>query len=225
VRLFSTIIDGIDEVHGRLLQTDWGDRGQLELALWRDEETFITGLLADLYRKPHYVIARSEPPDNLAQLVLSPWKPKAYLSFPITAFKGKPDEAEVNKQIGDFRDQIRRWLVVFDPFAIKDYDLTYQVPAMKEISKELGEQTEQRDFRFIDQSEILIAFFPQAVPSKGVEAELRHAKTTGKIIYLYYPGGPGAGPFSVVPDYAASSPEEFLELIRQHFEDLDKRED
>ncbi len=218
LRLFITVIDGVDDVHKRMAATDWGFRKRLELALSRDEEVFITGLLADVYRKPHYIVARQEPPDNISELILNPWKPRAYLSFPITALKGD-NAAQIT--IENFRDRIRQWLVVFDPYAIKDYDLTYQVPEMATISKELGEQTEQRDFRFIDQSEVLIAFFPKAVSSKGVEAELRHAKTTGKVIYLCYPEKTG-GPFSTSPDYFASSPEEFLELLRSHFDGLDR---
>jgi len=221
LRLFATIIDGINDVHERLAATDWGDRKRLELALGRDEEIFVTGLLADIYRRPHYIVARQEPPENLSELVLNPWRPKAYLSFPITALK---NDAEATAKIQKVRDTIRQWLVVFDPYAIKDYDLTYQVPEMENITKELGEQTEQRDFRFIDQSEILIAFFPKDVSSIGVEAELRHAKTTGKIIYLCYPGK-HKGPFSVPPDYFASSEKELIELIRSHFDGLDKEVD
>jgi len=221
LRMFLTVIDGVNEVHRRLSVTDWGDRKRLQLALWRDEEVFITGLLADLFRRPHYVISREEPADNMADLILRPWRPRVYFSFPITAFVGQPDEQWARAEIESVRDAIRQWAVVFDPYAIKDYDLTYQVPEMSEIAKELGEQTEQRDYRFIDQSEILIAFFPKAAPSKGVEAELRHARTTGKIIYLCYPQQTG-GPFSISPDYLASSKEEFLNLIRDHFEGLDE---
>lgn len=221
LRLFVTVIDGVDDVHKRLTATDWGTRKRLELALSRDEEVFITSLLADVYRRPHYIVARQEPPDNISELILNPWKPRAYLSFPITALKG---DDEARKTIEKVRDTIRQWLVVFDPYAIKDYDLTYQVPEMAAIAEELGEQTEQRDFRFIDQSEVLIAFFPKAVPSKGVEAELRHAKTTGKVIYLCYPKKTG-GPFSISPDFFTSSPDEFLELICSHFEGLDKPTD
>ena len=224
LRLFLTVVDDINDVHARLSQTDWGERKRLELALWRDEEIFITSLLADMYRKPHYVISRREPPANMAELIINPWRPKAYLSFPITAFKGKAEEEEVNAQIAAFRDKLREWLVVFDPFAITDYDLTYQVAEMTEIARELGEQTEQRDYRFIDQSEVLVAFFPRSVPSKGVEAEMRHARTSGKIIYLCHPSL-SEGPFSVSPDYSASSPEELLEIIQQHFDGLDKEED
>lgn len=221
LRLFTTVIDGVDDVHKRLAATDWGERKRLELALWRDEEIFVTGLLADIYRRPHYIVARQEPPENVSELVLNPWRPRAYLSFPITALK---EDVEANRKIVNIRDKIRQWLVVFDPYKIKDYDLTYQVPEMNAIARELGQQTEQRDFRFIDQSEILIAFFPKDVKSTGVEAELRHAKTTGKMIYLCYPGKPG-GPFSVPPDYFASSENEFIELIRSHFDGLDKEVD
>ncbi len=111
---------------------------------------------------------------------------------------------------------------MFDPYAIKDYDLTYQVPEMKEIAKELGDQTEERDFRFIDQSEVLVAFFPEDVPSKGVERELLHAKTTGKLIYLCHPKATVAGgPFVVAPDFAASNREELETTLRAHFEGLD----
>ena len=230
LRLFLTVVDGVNEVHSELLHTEWGDRERLELALWRDEEVFITGLMADVFRKPHYVIARDEPPENMAQLILAPWRPRVYLSFPITGFANTPDELLARAQIESVRDTLRKWAVVFDPYAIKDYDLTFQVPEMKAIAQQLGEQTEERDFRFIDQSEALVAFFPstpkfrKSTPSKGVEAELRHAKTSGKIIYLCHPDIKG-GPFTVVPDYSCSSKKQLLALLRFHFEGLDNPED
>jgi len=224
LRLFLTVIDGVNDVHGRLLSQDWGDRKPLELALWRDEEVFITGLLADTFERPHYVVARQEPPENMAQLILEPWRPRIYLSFPITHLKDVADPERARQEIETFRDALRQWAVVFDPYAIKDYDLTYQVPEMKAIAKELGEQTEHRDFRFIDQSELLVAFFPAAVFSRGVDAELRHAKTTGKIIYLCYPQKTG-GPFTTSPDYFATSGEDFLGILKAHLEGLDKEED
>lgn len=224
LRLFLTVIDSVDSVHGRLLSTEWGDRERLELALWRDEEVFMTGFLADMFARPHYIVAREEPPENMARLVTEPWRPRVYLSFPISSFKGTADEGAARQEIEEVRDTLRDWAVVFDPYAIKDYDLTYQVPEMTTIAKELGEQTEQRDYRFIDQSEALVAFFPKAVTSKGVDAELRHARTTGKIIYLCYPEKT-AGPFNTPPDYFASTKQEFVTLLRAHLEGLDKEHD
>jgi hypothetical protein len=224
LRLFLTVVDGVNEVHARLVKTDWGDRKRLQVAVSRDEEVFFTGLLADIFKRPHYIVARQEPASNMAQLVLAPWRPRVYLSFPITALKDAPEGESAQEEVRLVRDSLRQWAVVFDPLAVRDYDLTYQVPEMKEIAQELGEQTEQRDFRFIDQSEILIAFFPKAVPSKGVDAELRHARTTGKMIYLCYPKK-GGGPFNITPDYFAASRDELLDLICSHFEGLDRPQD
>jgi hypothetical protein len=224
LRLFLTVVDGVNEVHSRLAKTDWGDRKRLQLAVSRDEEVFFTGLLADMFKRPHYIVARQEPAENVAQLVLAPWRPRVYLSFPITALKDDAAGESAQEEVRMVRDSLRRWAVVFDPLAIRDYDLTYQVPEMEEIAQELGEQTEQRDFRFIDQSEILVAFFPKVVPSKGVDAELRHARTTGKMIYLCYPQEAG-GPFNVTPDCFAASRDELLDLARSHFEGLDSPED
>lgn len=217
-------MDGVNEVHSRLEKTDWADRKRLEVAVSRDEEVFFTGLLADVFKRPHYIVGRQEPADNMAQLVLAPWRPRIYLSFPITALKDDSEGKSSQERIRFVRDSLRQWAVVFDPLAIRDYDLTYQVPEMKEIAQELGEQTEQRDFRFIDQSGIVVAFFPKPVPSKGVDAELRHAHTTGKMIYLCYPGASG-GPFSVRPDYHAASEDQLIDLVHSHLEGLDKTQD
>ena len=90
LRLFLTLIDGVQDVHDRLIATEWGDRKRLEIAVWRDEELFVADLLADLFGVPHYAVARQEPATNMANLVTAPWRPRIYLSFPITAFKGDP---------------------------------------------------------------------------------------------------------------------------------------
>ena len=109
---------------------------------------------------------------------------------------------------------MREFLVVFDPFACRDYDETYAREEMKALRKQVGEATEERDYRFIDQANAVVVYFPRMVSSKGVDAEMNHARRTGKPIYLYAPEKPREGPFVVPPKQVRSNPDEFIELLK-----------
>src|SRR5207247_10858868 len=115
----------------------------------------------------------------------------------------------------EFRDRVREFVVVFDPYACKDYDETYQLEEVKPLRKQLSEATVDRDFRFIDQADVVVVYYPRKVASKGVDAEMAHARRTGKPIYLYSPESPSEGPFAVPPKDFRSNSDEFLALLRK----------
>ncbi len=89
---------------------------------------------------------------------------------------------------------------------------------MKAVRKQVGDITESRDYRFIDQAEAVVVYYPKKVPSKGVDAEMNHARRTGKDVYLYSPEDPGGGPFAVEPKYFRSDQDKFVQLLRQELE-------
>jgi hypothetical protein len=212
VRCFVNIVEDLPNVQESLRETSWGSRTVLELLIWRDEELFLTDLFADICgRVQAYTIAAGEPPTELEKLLWHPGIKKVYLSFPITNLKDDPLAA---REIEGFRDRIREFLVVFDPYASKDYDETYTRQEMAALRSEVGETTEERDYRFIDQADAVVVYFPRRVPSKGVDAEMNHARRTGKPIFLYCPEDPGGGPFAVPPSHFRSNPAEFEQLLR-----------
>lgn len=67
----------------------WSDDGPPKLSEtqeWMMEEEFVTEVLADVSRKPIYLIPRKHAIDNLSDLFFSE-KKKVYLSYPITAVR------------------------------------------------------------------------------------------------------------------------------------------
>ena len=215
VRCFVNLIEDLPKIKERLSATAWGDREILELLVWRDEELFLTNLFAETCgRVDSYAIAAAEPPSMLERLIWHPEVKRVYLSFPITALRGRPDGEAALREVEAFRDRMREFLVVFDPFACRDYDETYAREEMKALRKQVGEATEERDYRFIDQANAVVVYFPRMVSSKGVDAEMNHARRTGKPIYLYAPEKPREGPFVVPPKQVRSNPDEFIELLK-----------
>ena len=159
-----------------------------------------------------FIGIRSEPPEVIERLIWHPEMQRVYLSFPITNIIN--DEA-AREEIRTFRDRIREFLIVFDPYACRDYDETYSLPEMQALQKEVGETTVERDFRFIDQANAVVVYFPRKVFSKGVDAEMNHARKTGKPIFLYSPEELGGGPFAVPPSHYRSDSAEFVELLKR----------
>ena len=212
VRCYINLIEDLPKVRERLIPTAWGERETLELLLWRDEELFLTDLFAEVNgRVRSYAVAAAEPPSMVETLIWHPEIKKVYLSFPITNLK----DFQAQEEIRTFRDKMRKFLVVFDPYASKDYDETYKRPEMAVLRKQVGETTEERDYRFIDQADAIVVYYPQKVASKGVDAEMNHARRTGKPIFLYSPEDPGGGPFAVSPNHFRSNPEDFIALLEQ----------
>jgi adenylate kinase len=217
VRCFVNIIEDLAKIHERLRATSWGDRKILELLVWRDEELFLTDMFANTCgRVSSFAVARGEPHSEVERLIWHPDIKKVYLSFPITAIL---EDKAAQQEITAIRDRIREFLIVFDPYACRDYDMTYQREEMAALRREVGEATTERDYRFIDQADAVVVYYPKKVPSKGVDAEMNHARRTGKPIFLYSPEHPGGGPFAVPERYFQSNPDEFVRLLRRETSD------
>jgi adenylate kinase len=216
VRSFINIVEDLPKVQERLGHTSWGKREILELLVWRDEELFLTDLFADVCgRVDRFAVARGEPASLVERLIWHPELRRVYLSFPITNIQADP---EARGEIQRFRDGIREFLIVFDPYACRDYDETYERSEMKALRKQVGEATVDRDYRFIDQADAVVVYFPKKVASKGVDAEMNHARRSGKQIFLYSPEDPGGGPFAVPPHHFRTDPDEFIQMLREELQ-------
>ncbi len=216
VRCFINVIADLSKVHDRLRSLSWGERNILGLLIWRDEELFLTDLFAEVSgRVMSLTIATTEPPAMLEKLIWHPDIKTVYLSFPITNLK----DENAKKEIEQFRDEIREFLVVFDPYASKDFDETYKRPEMKALKREVGDITEERDYRFIDQAEAVVVYFPVKVPSTGVDAEMNHARRTGKPIFMYSPEDRGPLPFVVPASHFRAKREEYVDLLKEWAKD------
>ena len=191
--LYVTIIDDYDAIQQRLEATDqWRGRLQLwEILVWRDEEVVITQILAQNFRKPHYVIARQEPPEILFDLMFRPERKKAYLSYPITALeKEQPEQLD---KVMDFLAELRKYLTVFNPLAVTELERARRLlegndkGTALEIMSILDDQTVARDYQFIDQSDMVIVYYPVKEPSPGVLSELIYGFSHDKEVYMVFP--------------------------------------
>jgi len=190
---YVTITDDYYAIRQRLEETEqWRGRLQLwEILVWRDEESFITKTLAQYFRKPYYLIAREEPADILFNLMFKPAPKKAYLSFPITAIeKEQPEKLE---EVQQFLAELRKYLTVFDPLAMSELERARRLYEQQdeeitaEIMNMLDDQTVARDYQFIDQSDMVIVYYPVKEPSPGVLSELIHGFSHDKEVYMVFP--------------------------------------
>lgn len=139
--IYINIVDSIHYIYTKL-QNNAAWRGRLslkDLLVWRDEELFITKMLAEYRRKPFYLFSPREDPEMLRRIIFDvelarktgrrPAK-KAYLSYPITHVKGQED-------VMRSKDEVKRRLkeagiIVFDPIAVEDLEV---VDLMAEAKK------------------------------------------------------------------------------------------
>lgn len=160
-----------------------------DMLRWQDVEFHIAQTFAEINRKHFYMIAKEQPADTLFRLIFKK-DLKTYVSFPMTHFEA---EKEKNK-IKNFIEELNKILIVFNPGTIEDYG-QYEPGRVKTLS---GEMTIKRDFRLIDQSDMVIAFFPKIVHSSGALLEMEYANSTGKPVYLVWPHK-NYSPFTAFP--------------------------
>jgi len=130
--LYINILDNAHYIKARLEKGKWRGRLTLkDILVWRDEETFVTQMLAEYQRKPFYIISRNEPPSLLVDIIERVEKPKlrgerpstikVYLSYPITHVVGNPEFFE-NKEV--IKTTLRKaGVIVFDPITVEEADL------------------------------------------------------------------------------------------------------
>jgi adenylate kinase len=210
-RCFVNIVEDLSKVQDNLRKTTWGERSIEELLNWRDVERFLTEIFTEfLGHVDYYRISAGEPPETLERLIWHPEMKRVYLSFPITNIIG--DTASMN-EIEAFRDNLRAFLVVFDPRSSRDYDDVNSRIDMGALKREIAEVVVEKDYRLIDQSDAVVVYYPRRVSSKGVDAEMNYARRTGKPIYVYCPEELGGGPFAVPVTRFFKDVQEFLAFI------------
>jgi hypothetical protein len=217
---YVTLVDNIDRVHARLLRDGHTDHTLKDLMVWREEEALATELLAQIVRGHgcFYVQARGieEPTaDSLARLMFSGHSKKAYLSFPMSHLTAS-GQIELIKQ---FRREMKKYFVCFDPGDLEEKPLgplalnaareghkfitlnvdgkglQIETAEILAILSDIDGQIYARDFKLIDQSDMIISLVPQIrlasgreVPalSSGVERELQHAYEAAKDVFVIW---------------------------------------
>ena len=225
--IYVTVVDSVMSIKQRLEQhPQWRKKLSIrEILTWQDEEIFVTKMLASYQRKPHYVISFKQPSETLFKLMYSSNIKKVYLSFPITHVKQQQEHLISVKK---FRDELRKHFVVFDPMTINDMELLWYIEGrnkdmpsyvtieeIKEAQEDIKFHTVRRDYMFIDQSDMIVVYYPMAVMSPGVLSEMIYGYTNNKDVYVIFTRNESTSPFF---EYYATkifkSKENFLKEIK-----------
>jgi len=210
--VYVTLIDNVDAIFLRLKQNEEPDVKEYSLKdilVWREEEMITTEMIASAQRKPFYIIPRNNPIDTIYKLIFHDHLKKTYLSFPITKVRDKPD---VIKEIDDFKKKMAELLIIFDPITITEKrlllineediktgsisietlgkEVEFKVSEVKSIANDIDGQIILRDFRLIDQSDMIIAFIPEVDNrpdiSAGVQTEMHYAHDLPREVYVIW---------------------------------------
>jgi adenylate kinase len=239
--LFVTLLDNVENVHQRLLAEHEIQHSLKDIMVWREEEVLATEIIANTtagYGK-FFMLSRggkSSTEQTLFRLLFERQRKKAYLSFPITHVMDLPDTlAEIDR----FKAALQAHFICFDPADVEEFALhmtaveamrtgqpTIEVSAaagpiilktadVAQISSDIMGQIYARDFKMIDQSDMIVSLVPELPGGKpalssGVERELQHAFETGKEVYVIWQCKSTPSPFitetatKVLPDTATA---------------------
>ncbi len=213
--IYITLIDDVDAIYTRLAERE--DPHVFEFSLkdimvWREEEIITTEMVALSQSKPHFIIPRKNPIDTIFKIMFRNDLKKSYVSFPITKVLDKPS---ILKQINEFRETLSKNLIVFDPYTIQEKRLLLLLNEAREaeqsdvevealgkkrkfdfsdimsIEKDIDGQIISRDFRLINQGDLVIAFVPEVKGepdiSAGVQSEIQYAHDLPREVYVIWP--------------------------------------
>jgi len=215
--LYITLLDNVEAVHQRLLRDHDIDHTLKDIMVWREEELLATEILANMLKGyGHFFMlsrGRREPTmHTISRLLFEPKRKKAYLSFPMSHVMDLP---RTLAEIEQFKRTMAQHFTCFDPAdvdelglhtqalaALQDGRTTIDVAApegtltlktsdVAQISSDILGQIYARDFKMIDQSDMIVSLIPELpggkpAVSSGVERELHHAFEGGKEVYVIW---------------------------------------
>src|SRR3954467_5550251 len=214
---YITMLDNAESVHQRLARDHEIDHTLKDIMVWREEELLATEMLANILKGygHFFMISRGRnvlTTQTVARLMFEPEKKKVYPSFPMSHVMDLPDTlAEIDR----FRATINKHFVAFDPGDVDEFVLhttaqkasaegkeTIEVQAAdgpvtlktsegEQISGDIMGQIYMRDFKMVDQSDMIVSYVPQLPNGKPglssrAERELHHAFEGGKEVYLVW---------------------------------------
>jgi adenylate kinase len=215
--LYITLLDNAESVHQRLLRDHDLDHTLKDIMVWREEELLATEIIANISRGygHFFMFSRGRKSLNVKtmhDLMFHPKKKRVYLSFPMSHVLELPQTlAEITR----FKETISRHFITFDPADVDEFVLHMSaLKAMEEgrtmiqvqaaegpimlktadiaqISGDIMGQIYARDFKMIDQSDMIVSLVPELPGGKpglssGVERELHHAFEGGKEVYVIW---------------------------------------
>jgi adenylate kinase len=244
--LYIVLLENIDRVHYRLAAEGHTDFTLKDLMVWREEEILTTELLSRIVggHGKFYICIRGDDAaaETVARLMFRPEMKKAYLSFPMSHVMDMP---EVQAEINEFRMQIKKYMICFDPADLEEKPMCFQaVEAAKaghrtitagpegekttletsqllEIIPDIDGQIYVRDFKLIDQADMIISLVPALADGKpaissGVERELQHAHEGTRDVFVVWK--PECPPSPFITETATKVFRTTAEAIRYFFE-------
>ncbi len=241
--IYISLVDNLDTIHYRLVRDGHTDHTLKDIMVWREEEILASELLSQIVRGHgcFYIMARGTD-DSTAQalvdLMFRPKMKKAYLSFPMSHVMGMKD---LLAEIDLFRLELKKHFVCFDPGDLEEkylcdralqaaqqgkriieagtpgHRVTMETSQMVDVIADIDGQIYARDFKLIDQSDMIISLIP-AMPdgrpglSSGVERELQHAHEATKDVFVIW--RPEASPSPFVTETATKVFKSTSEAIR-----------
>ena len=213
--IFITIINVINDIYNTLEANPlWGGmNNRLQLGIWQEEEAFTTKLMAEILKKPFYIIARRQPPETLYLLIFKhEVSEKVYLSYPMTHIK----DEEKKKEIQVLAKKLRNLgMVVFDPGTMELERVYEDIP--DDIRIYDFYQTVYRDFQLIDQGTMVVVFYPEIVHSSGVVNEQAYGFRNNKYVFAVFPAE-NYSPFtSFFADKTFISVADLIKFLKEEF--------
>jgi adenylate kinase len=224
--VYFTLVDNVDAVHERLTREHDLTHSLKDILVWREEEVLATEVIARIIRGHgcFYMIARGLERDTASsvyRLMFEPDRRKVYPSFPMTHVMDMPGTLA---EIDAFRDTLAEHFITFDPGDLDEKRLLFEagsattrgeksfsifvngrkmefgVDQITACAPDIDGQIYARDFKLIDQSDMIISYIPEMPNGKpglssGVERELQHAYETTKEVYVVWKPKAEPSPF------------------------------
>jgi adenylate kinase len=216
--IYVSLMDNAESVHHRLMTDHDIDHTLKDIMMWREEENLATEILANILRGHgnFFVVSRGRQVTThktMYRLIFERDKrKKVYPSFPMSHVMDLPDTL---KQIDAFRAQLAEHFITFDPGDVDEFVLhllatraqeagkdtveidtalgktTFKTDEILQISGDIMGQIYARDFKMVDQSDMIVSLVPELPNGKpalssGVERELHHAFEGGKEVYVVW---------------------------------------
>jgi adenylate kinase len=245
--LYMTLVDNVETVHQRLVREHDLDHSLKDILVWREEELLATEIIANITRGHghFYMLSRGRnapTTQTVWRLMFEPWRKKVYLSFPMSHVADLPATLA---QIEEFKAEINRHLTCFDPGDVDEFvlqaqalaalaegrtsmevttcegPLTLKTADVAQVSGDIMGQIYARDFKMVDQADMIISLIPQLANGKpaissGVERELHHAFEGGKEVYVVWACTATPSPFiTETATRVFKSTHESIEYFRQ----------
>ena len=232
-----TLVDDVETIKHRLdtLKTNKSLPGDVsyslkDLLIWREEEILTADIISSVLKVPHYVLGVSIEPEVSAapmevafNLMFEPWKPRAYVSYPISDAQDNPP---IWDKVLEFRRLVRSSLTAFDPMMIGEKRLQkmmaqersakgnggslvcdvgedqieLDISEIEEAIPDIDGQIVARDYKLVDQSEVIVAYFPadandNPLIAAGVQSEIEHATAFTKEVIVVWEASKDPTPF------------------------------